>query len=459
MNAWPGFRKMPARHILRSISSLPKIKLKTAPKHEAIERAVPEKATITPRSSRRVLTRDFIHDSLYNKDYGYFSKRAVIFSPPEPIKFNELKDATEFSEEVARLYREYDDIEEEESLQVWHTPTELFQPYYGRAIANHIWTLWQQKYKDEPIVIYEMGAGNGTLMKNILDFIKEKSPKAYDNIEYNIIEISKQLTERQQWTNMSHLEQLASKDKKINIINKSIFEWDVNEERPCVFIALEVIDNFAHDAIRYNLSTPDIPHNTPLQTLVVRKEDGDLDEEYGVIKDELVSEYLSFREKVGYVSPLLKKKSILQSLYSKLMFAPNVSDPEFIPTMQFIFMKILHDKFPRHNMIVSDFDSLPSPIKGIDAPVVQTRQKYRMVPCSTYMVTPGWFDIFFPTNFELMADIYNEIGERKGHQKQTRVVKHEDFLKEFGEIEKTKTKSGDNPMLINYQNVKFILSS
>jgi hypothetical protein len=207
------------------------------------------------------------------------------------------------------------------------------------------------------------------------------------------------------------------------------------------------------------LSTPDIPHNTPLQTLVVRKEDGDFDEEYEVIQDELILEYLSLREKVGYVSPLLQKKSILQSLYSKLMFAPNVSDPEFIPTMQFMIMKILHDKFPRHNMIVSDFDSLPSPIKGIDAPVVQTRQKYRMVPCSTYMVTPGWFDIFFPTNFELMADIYNEIGERNGHQKQTRVVKHEDFLKEFGEVERTKTKSGDNPMLINYQNVKFILSS
>jgi hypothetical protein len=74
-----------------------------------------------------MLCRDFIHDSLYNEEYGYFSKRAVIFSPPRNVDFNAMRSAMEFDEYVAGLYREYDDSQEEEALQVWHTPTELFK--------------------------------------------------------------------------------------------------------------------------------------------------------------------------------------------------------------------------------------------------------------------------------------------------------------------------------------------
>jgi hypothetical protein len=75
----------------------------------------------------RLLSRDFIHDSLYNLDYGYFSKKAVIFSPPEDVDFNALRNSAEFTEKIAALYREYDDVDEDDSLQVWHTPTELFK--------------------------------------------------------------------------------------------------------------------------------------------------------------------------------------------------------------------------------------------------------------------------------------------------------------------------------------------
>ena len=75
-------------------------------------------------SPNRMLARDFIHDSLYNDEYGYFSKRAVIFSPPKDIDFPAIKSTAEFDDYVARLYEEYDDAQEEEALQILHTPTE-----------------------------------------------------------------------------------------------------------------------------------------------------------------------------------------------------------------------------------------------------------------------------------------------------------------------------------------------
>ena len=39
----------------------------------------------------RMLMRDFIEDSLYNPNYGYFSKQVVIFSPGDPFNFNAMK--------------------------------------------------------------------------------------------------------------------------------------------------------------------------------------------------------------------------------------------------------------------------------------------------------------------------------------------------------------------------------
>lgn len=81
----------------------------------------------------KMLARDFIQDSLYNPNYGYFSKRAEIFSPVEPIKFNEIAEAAEFDAIVARLYREHDARSDPRDIvgrQVWHTPTELFKVCY-----------------------------------------------------------------------------------------------------------------------------------------------------------------------------------------------------------------------------------------------------------------------------------------------------------------------------------------
>ena len=64
-------------------------------------------------------------------------------------------------------------------------------------------------------------------------------------------------------------------------------------------------------------------------------------------------------------------------------------------------------KFLRlRQLLLSDFSSLPEAIEGINAPVVQTRYQGRMIPCSTLFVQRGFFDIFFPTDFEELCDMY-----------------------------------------------------
>jgi len=89
------------------------------------------KAYRSPPKGVKMLVRDFIQDSLYNPHYGYFSNRAEIFSPVEPLNFNEMSENAELDATVARMYREYDSTSDPRdvtgSRQIWHTPTELFK--------------------------------------------------------------------------------------------------------------------------------------------------------------------------------------------------------------------------------------------------------------------------------------------------------------------------------------------
>lgn len=78
----------------------------------------------------KMLVRDFIDDSLYHPNYGYFSKQAVIFSPETDFEFEKIKDNMEFLDIIADKYKEIEDdmdVRDEVARQVWHTPTELFK--------------------------------------------------------------------------------------------------------------------------------------------------------------------------------------------------------------------------------------------------------------------------------------------------------------------------------------------
>lgn len=86
-----------------------------------------------PPTCVKVLTRDFIEDSLYNPHYGYFSKQATIFSASnseQGFDFNSIKNARQFDKLVADRYTDLAEKSEHSfgpGAQVWHTPSELFK--------------------------------------------------------------------------------------------------------------------------------------------------------------------------------------------------------------------------------------------------------------------------------------------------------------------------------------------
>ncbi|KAJ3863800.1 S-adenosyl-L-methionine-dependent methyltransferase [Lentinula novae-zelandiae] len=459
-----------------------------------------------PPRSVKMLVRDFIEDSLYNPNYGYFSKQATIFDWDErPVDFSVVRDSVEFDAVVTKRYAAY-----EAERQLWHTPTELFKPWYGEAIAQCLVSEYLLKYFPyEDFIIYEIGAGNGTLAMNILDFLHRHYPSVYDRTRYTIIEISENLVQKQR-------QKLRRSHPGVQVVHQSIFHWGTREPAPCFFLAMEVVDNFAHDVIRYDLDTLQ-----PYQGYVTIDSKGEFDTMYTQLNDPLISSFIELRQKLGHplpISPLFRNLPILRRLYRNLPFAANLSREEYIPTRLLNLLRTLRDHFPRHRLLLSDFSSLSDTIPGVNAPVVQTRVQNTMVACETILVHQGAFDIFFPTNFERLRDMYeyvlsqpstesarihqpyvslDPIPDRStplassvqsvtlgadffsSHQspslnrrnpldgvssasglpvgeRMSSVFKHAEFLETYADLSRTVLRNGENPMLDFYKNVKFL---
>ncbi|KAL6449628.1 SPAC25A8.03c Protein arginine methyltransferase NDUFAF7 [Candida maltosa Xu316] len=416
---------------------------------------------------------DFIEDSLYNPSYGYFSQQVEIFQTEKPFDYNNIEDIDEF---MTNWHNSYDKYEENyrKSLQLWHTPTELFHPYYGEALARYILVNYKLNvfpYND--LIIYEMGGGNGTMMCDVLNYIRKNDPEIYERTQYKIIEITSQLASKQMKNALDNkLTSRGLDTNKLEIYNKSIFDWKKVVDEPCFFIALEVFDNFSHDLIRYDNIT-----GQPHEGKVLIDEHGDFYEFFTPELSYYSDVYLNLRENgkhslLNHASTIPGKLSTLKSLYSNdvhpllqsstklklkntlFPFSDNLSPGEFIPTRLLKFFQILKHKFPNHSLISSDFNYLPNTIPGhYNGPVVQTVLKNEMVDVSTYMIHQGYFDIMFPTDFNIASEMYKKVTN-----KVPRVESHREFLEQWADTEVTTTKTGENPMLEFYRNVSFMVS-
>ena len=254
----------------------------------------------------------------------------------------------------------------------------------------------------------------------------------------------------------------------------------------------------------------------PYQGLVSIDEQGDFYLSYTKVTDTLISSFLDARRHLRHpppISRILQASSTLRSIYTRLPFAPNLSPPEYIPTRMLSLLHTLRIHFPQHRLLLSDFCSLPDAIPGVNAPVVQTRFRNTTVPCSTFLVRQGYFDIFFPTNFEHLRDMYefllsqppprpsHPVGDESthhprmlplmtsasslslgadffsSHQPQSRrkpldgvasasglpigerkssVFTHAEFVQTYADLTKTRLRNGENPMTDFYKNVKFL---
>lgn len=380
-----------------------------------------------------------------------------------------MRNEAAFHRILGERYAEFEDAldktEFNDTRQLWHTPTELFRPHYAEAVARNLVAQYRLGlFPWNDLIIYELGAGNGTFMLNVLDYIYATDPEVYARTQYKVIEISSSLAQLQSsrlntsaeppsTSTYASLSAAAAHGhaSKVQIINQSIFNWTTYVSSPCFVLALEVIDNFAHDVLRYSPHTED-----PLQGTVLIDAEGEMYQFFTPELDPVAARFMRVRDAACSSFPLqhpLRWSRWKRAIRSKLPFAPNLSDEEYIPTRLMQFFDVLQRYFPAHKLLISDFHSLPNAISGVNAPVVQTRYQRRTVPVSTPLVRPGYFDILFPTDFNVAEAMYRAITG-----KLTRVMSHEEFMRRWAYVEDTQTRNGDNPLLSYYKNASFLMT-
>lgn len=133
-----------------------------------------------------------------------------------------------------------------------------------------------------PLRVYEVGAGSGALAVDILSYLAQHHPEVYQKTVYKIIEISPRLADQQSRILDSHI-----KAGKLEIVNQSILDYNEVETEQCFFIALEVLDNLAHDVVRYSTNTLQ-----PYQAIVSIDSTGDMHELWEPVQDEKIIRYL-----------------------------------------------------------------------------------------------------------------------------------------------------------------------
>lgn len=103
---------------------------------------------------------------------------------------------------------------------------------FGRSIAEGFISTFGSTDIEKNIC--EMGAGNGFLAKDILDFIREKYPQTYENMTYTVIEKSGYLVEKQKAALSEHV-----KENKVKWIS-----FDELENFSGIFFSNELVDAF-----------------------------------------------------------------------------------------------------------------------------------------------------------------------------------------------------------------------
>ncbi|KAF4589482.1 COG1565 domain protein [Ophiocordyceps camponoti-floridani] len=386
----------------------------------------------------KMLLRDFIDDSLYNPSYGYFSKQAIIFTPGKPFDFHELDDNLSFQQELGRRYNQFEDkldaVRPDETRQLWHTPTELFGAVYAEAMARYLMANYRlTTYPYDDLSIFEMGAGRGTLMLNVLDYIRDADPDVYARTRYTVIEISKPLAKLQEGRLRSSAAARGHKDR-VEIVPVSIFEWDRYVPKPCFFLALE-------------MGPP------PLQSHVLIDGQGNMYEFLSRTLDPVADRYLAARDAATgglYATPYPTGRL---ARWLPRFSSSRLSPPEYIPTRLMELFEVLDRYFPAHRLLASDFDVLPQAVEGLNGPVVQTRFRRSMVAVSTPLVHQGFFDMLFPTDFPVAEALYRAMTG-----KFTRLCSHADFMHRWADVDRTRTRSGESPLLLHYRNASVLLT-
>ncbi len=113
---------------------------------------------------------------------------------------------------------------------------------FAHSLAKQLVEIWEKMGKPGKFNIVEMGAGSGTLAKNIILYIQQNEPRFFNSLDYVIVEISPKLAIEQRQT----LTQAFGGDENVPVrwIKGTAFDLSNLQDIEGVFLSNEMPDNF-----------------------------------------------------------------------------------------------------------------------------------------------------------------------------------------------------------------------
>lgn len=170
------------------------------------------------------------------------------------------------------------------------------------------------------------------------------------------------------------------------------------------------------------------------------------------LADPLVCEYVQAYQQVANAAQQFRPGLLRLVNTLKAWSKPAEGDVWWIPTRAYQLLALLHERFPQHRLVFSDFDLITNATRGKWAPTVL---RGGAASFTDYLQAPfGTVDMVFPTDFAMLAAMWKR---RTGRQ---RVSLHtpEDFLSRYADVKATRLRDGYNPLLLDYANTQFLLT-
>mmetsp|Transcript_12533 Transcript_12533/g.19933 ORF Transcript_12533/g.19933 Transcript_12533/m.19933 type:complete len:503 (-) Transcript_12533:75-1583(-) len=416
------------------------------------------------------LVRDFIGAELYAEDRGYFNATNCINTPREPLEFTKMSGLEEYQAHVKQLY--YDGIEG------WATPVEIFQPWYGQALAR--WIVGARQPSDgEELIIFELGAGNGTLARNILDYLQQELPSVYSTTRYITVDVSSRLAQIQAEKLNSHSDITATINTPASGLDEIIPKL---RDKTVFVLGMEVLDNMPHDKIFF-----DSKSGETFQTHVVSDPTGHpypYVEQLHPVKDPYIVRLANILSSIpedisrggSYSTPSTSQGGGIGMLEWARMAIDDMFEifiprnEAFLPSVCSMSMESIARCLPKHRIILADFAYLPDTISpALNSPVVSQKiveseqMRGRSRDFDTYLIPQGQADIFFPTDFYFLEQMYKDVMSRARPDSPGVTVAgsltHGAFFEAYADLPRLTTSNGDIPLLQDYSNMHVFVGS
>jgi hypothetical protein len=397
---------------------------------------------------------EFVYQSLYNSQVGYFRnpKNIQLGRLDQPIDFASLLGFDGYTKVLSERYPEHRFL----------TPCEIFRPYYGMTIAKML-VEKARAMKMDRLNVIEVGSGLGGNSDSFLAYLKNSEPSFYSTISYTLVEISETLIQSSKRI-LAEGHRGLIKNGGLKFVNRDANNFDLKSEEPHFILMFEVLDNLPHDKI---IAGPDL--TDPNDVWILSSEDRETrQEQLQPLKDETTALLLNMWKdlyfKNGKVEYDLQIQEFSKLSLTNLLLKFNRKFRTkqygiYLPTTLYKMVSKLRAQLPKAEFVMSDFSTLPSlsPTDGvleINRPIISRKlarseesQDYQSVLDSEF----GSVDIFFPSDFDLVKRVLEKFSDVE-----YQVMTPKAFFGTFAEQKWAETKSGFNPMKEDFANTRFI---